>query len=40
MSAEKNGLSHDPKPGYKPVFFIVVIAATLYLAAVFLLGHA
>jgi len=40
VSKEKHELSHDPKPGFKPVFFIVVAAAALYLAAVFLLGHA
>jgi hypothetical protein len=35
---DENELSHDPVPGYKPVFFIVVLVAALYLAAVFLLG--
>ena len=37
---DENELSHDPVPGYKPVFFIVVIAAALYLAAVFLMSVA
>ena len=35
---DENELSHDPVPGYKPVFFIVVITAALYLAAVVILS--
>jgi hypothetical protein len=28
-------LSHDAEPGYRPVFFIVLVIAAVYLAATF-----
>lgn len=36
MSEEKMILSHEPVPGYKRVFHIVVLLALLYLGIVFL----
>jgi len=40
MSGDQNGekviLSHDPAPGYRPVFYIVSIVAVLYLGGIFL----
>lgn len=33
---ELQELSHDPIPGYKPVFLVVFAASLLYLAFVFL----
>ena len=36
MSEEKMILSHEPVPGYKRVFHIVVLVALLYLGIVFL----
>ena len=36
MSKEKMILSHEPVPGYKRVFHIVVLLALLYLGIVFL----
>ena len=36
MSEEKQVLSHKTVPGYKPVFFIVLVVAVVYLAAVFI----
>ena len=33
---EKMVLSHEPVPGYRKVFHLVVLASALYLAIVFL----
>lgn len=38
MDREKMELSHDPIPGYKPVFFVVVGVAVVYLVLTFLLS--
>ena len=34
MEEEKYELSHDPVPGYKPVFFVVFAASLIYLAVI------
>lgn len=31
-------LSHEPVPGYKKIFYIVITVGILYLGAVFLFG--
>jgi len=36
MNEDKQELSHDPVPGYKPVFLVVFAASVIYLAVVFL----
>jgi len=36
MSEEKIILSHEPVPGYRRVFYIVVLVAVLYLGFIFL----
>jgi hypothetical protein len=36
MSEEKMILSHEPVPGYRKIFHIVVIVAVLYLGFIFL----
>jgi hypothetical protein len=36
MSEEKTILSHEPVPGYRKVFHIVVLVAVLYLGVIFL----
>ncbi len=40
MNEDQNGekiiLSHEPAPGYRPVFYIVSIVAVLYLGGIFL----
>lgn len=33
---QKDELHHEPKPGYRPAFFIILIVAVIYLAFVFL----
>jgi len=38
MEQEKMELSHDPIPGYKPVFFAVCVVAVVYLVLTFLLS--
>jgi hypothetical protein len=35
---ERMVLSHDPVPGYRTVFYIVLIVAALYLGGIFLGG--
>ena len=36
MSEEKMILSHEPVPGYRKVFHIVILVAVLYLGIIFL----
>ena len=36
MSEEKMILSHEPVPGYRKIFYIVVLVAVLYLGIIFL----
>ncbi|WP_269719587.1 hypothetical protein [Desulforapulum autotrophicum] len=36
MNEEKQELSHDPVPGYRPVFLVVFAISVIYLAIVFL----
>ena len=38
MEREKMELSHDPIPGYKPVFFVVVVVAVVYLVLTFVMS--
>ncbi|MHC4941964.1 MAG: hypothetical protein ACYTG7_02990 [Planctomycetota bacterium] len=38
MSEERQVLSHKPVRGYKPVFFIAIIVAVVYLALAFILS--
>jgi hypothetical protein len=33
--SEKMELGHDPVPGYRPVFFIILAAGVIYLALIF-----
>lgn len=35
MSEEKMILSHEPVPGYRRIFYIVVLVAVLYLGIIF-----
>jgi hypothetical protein len=35
MDEEKQELSHDPVPGYMPVFLVVFTLSVIYLAVVF-----
>ncbi len=36
MSEEKMILSHEPVPGYRTAFYIVLIVAVIYLGIIFL----
>ncbi len=36
MDEEKMILSHEPVPGYKKLFHIVILVASLYLGIIFL----
>lgn len=36
MNEEKKALFHEPVPGYRRIFHIVILAAVLYLGAIFL----
>jgi hypothetical protein len=36
MSKEKMILSHEPVPGYRKFFHLIVLVAVLYLAIIFL----
>lgn len=36
MKEEKDEISYEPVPGYKPVFFIVFAVSLIYLAVVFI----
>lgn len=38
MEEEKMILSHEPVPGYRKVFHIVIFVAVLYLAIIFLIS--
>ncbi len=38
MEREKMELYHDPIPGYKPVFFVVVVVAVVYLVLTFVMS--
>jgi len=38
MEQEKKILSHEPVPGYRRVFHIVICVAVLYLAIIFLVS--
>lgn len=35
MNEEKMILSHEPVPGYRRIFYIVVLVAVLYLGIIF-----
>jgi len=37
MDEEKMILSHEPVPGYRKIFYVVVVVAVLYLGAIFLM---
>lgn len=39
MHEEKMELTHEPVPGYKTVFAVILVAGVLYLAAIFLFSH-
>jgi len=36
MDQERNEISHEPVPGYRPVFYLIVTVCLLYLGFVFL----
>lgn len=38
MDEEKMILSHEPVPGYRKIFHVVVVVAVLYLGAIFLIS--
>ncbi len=41
MNKEKEGkteLRHEPEPGYRTIFYIVLSASILYLCMIFILG--
>jgi len=38
MDEEKMILSHEPVPGYRKIFHVVVVVAVLYLGAIFLMS--
>lgn len=39
MDEEKKELSHDPVPGYRPAFYIILALCTLYLAVIFIMSQ-
>jgi len=36
MKEEKMELSHEPVPGYRPVFYIIFAISVVYLALIFI----
>ena len=38
MNEEKEELRHEPVPGYKRIYYIVLSVAILYLCMIFILG--
>lgn len=36
MSEEKKVLSHEPVPGYRKIFYVVLLVGVLYLGLIFM----
>jgi hypothetical protein len=36
-SKERRILAHEPEPGYRTVFYVVLVAAAVYLSLIFIL---